>query len=98
MLEEVERTFPKRNGTEGVESGLSIRDVSPDGPRLQNNLTYIWGKGEKDRFKGKLRDRFIVVALTKQTPNFGGVISCEGVIVSVEGPPVDGNGSIGKSK
>lgn len=93
VLEEVDRTYPKKNGTEGREQGLSIRDVSTDGPRCTNNVTYLYGKGEVDKFKGKLRDRVIVVGISGLRPGFGGVVSAEGTIISVEGPDVNGNGS-----
>lgn len=92
-LEEISRTFPKRNGTEGKEEGLSVRDLSPDGPRCVNNLTYLWGKGEGDKYKGKLRDRIIVIGITSMTAGFGGVVKCEGAIESVEGPDPAGNGA-----
>lgn len=93
VLEEVSRTFPKRNGSEGKEEGLSIRDLSTDGARCTNNLTYLWGKGEGDKWKGKLRDRIVVVSISTLQPGFGGVVKAEGAIVSIEGPDPAGNGS-----
>lgn len=92
-IEEVNRAFPKRNGTEGREAGLSVRDVSIDGPRCTNNLTYVWAKGEEDKYKGgKLRDRFLVLGISKLVPGFGGQISAEGSILEIEGPD-PGNGA-----
>ena len=75
VLEEVDRTFARRNGSEGREVGLSIRDISTDAPRCTNNLTYVFSKGEADKYRGKLRDRFIVVALSSLTAGFGGLVS-----------------------
>lgn len=93
VLEEVERPFSKRNGTQGLESGLSVRDVSTEGPRCKSNLTYLWAPGERDRYKGKLRDRFITIGIGDLQPAFGGVVKVEGCIVSVEGPPIEPNGA-----
>lgn len=98
VLEEVYRTFPKRNGSEGSEEGLSIRDLSTDGPRCTNNLTYLFAKGEKDKYKGKLRDRIIEVGITTMQPGFGGVVKAEGTILAVEGPPIEGNGAVSSKK
>lgn len=92
VLEEVFRTFQKKNGTEGSESGLSVRDVANDGPRCTNNLTYLWGKGEADKYKGKLRDRFIEIGVTSLSAGFGGVVKAEGAILGVEGPDPAANG------
>lgn len=97
-IEEVSRTFPRKNGTEGKEEGLSVRDLSTDGPRCTNNLTYIWAKGEGDKYKGgKLRDRFMVLGITSLQPGFGGVIRAEGQILEIEGPDPAANGN-GKVK
>lgn len=95
-LEEISRTFPKRNGTEGKEEGLSVRDLSTDGPRCVNNITYLWAKGEGDKYKGKLRDRVMVIGITSMRPGFGGVVQAEGNIESIEGPDPVGNGAVKK--
>lgn len=92
-LEEVARSFQKRNGTEGKEEGLSVRDLSTDGPRCTNNLTYLWGKGEGDKYRGKLRDRIMTIAITQMRAGFGGIVQCEGNIVSIEGPDPASNGA-----
>lgn len=98
MLEEIRRTFPKRNGTEGLEDGLSVRDLSTDGPRCTNNITYLWAKGEADKYRGKLRDRFMTIGISALRAGFGGVVQAEGSIIEVEGPDPGGNGSVTKGK
>lgn len=94
-IEEVDRKFPKKNGTEGREAGLSVRDLSTDGPRCVNNITYLWGKGEEDKYKGKLRDRFLTIAISELRAGFGGAVQANGCIMEIEGP-IDqvGNGSV----
>jgi len=97
VLEEVHRPYTKKTGGEAFESGLSVRDLTLDGPRSRCNYMYPWAKGERDKYAGKLRDRIVMIGVENETAAFAGVIRLEGQILGVEGPDPSGNGQASTS-
>lgn len=86
VLEEGNHSYQSKTGPR-TDYRLSLRDVST-GVRCTNNFELNLPQVDVDAYKGKLRDTFVEVEISKFTAGFGGEIRIEGKLL---GKPSNGS-------
>jgi hypothetical protein len=67
-------------GVKREEYVLSLRDASKEGQRCQNNFRFKPDAETLDKYKGKLRDTFLIVEINEIGTPFNGIFGISGSI------------------